>query len=67
MNKVKPVPRDVVESKFPELKGKPLWGDKKEYTPEECRELNYVAYGPIDLQGLAMAHRYFKTVKIVKE
>lgn len=62
---VKPVPRDVAEAKFPQLKDQPLWGDKEEYTPEECGKIHYVVYGPVDLQTMATAHRMFKSVRIV--
>jgi hypothetical protein len=65
MQQIKAVPRDVAEEKFPELKGQKLWGEEESYDHKEARQVNYVIYGPVDLQVVMQASKIFKSVKVV--
>jgi hypothetical protein len=65
MIQIKAVPRDVAETKFPELKGEKIWGEQVSYDMKEAKGVHYIIYGPVDLQVITQASRIFKSVKVV--
>ncbi len=62
---IKAVPRAEAERLYPELRGARLWGEQESYDHKEARQVNYVIYGPVDLQVITQASRIFKSVKVV--